>query len=146
MLAYYNKLLDNKLSSFLLQPPLLVNTEEIVLPAHSRGCQETFSFASTQPREKGEICAENDREWSDFSIYLALPLEHCLSAVGASLREAAKISVCRKIVGTNVFSEDILFGSLSVCLQFPPLQSSFFTNCRNQCIAYSLNLILPTSS
>ncbi len=61
-----------------------------------------------------DICPENDREWSDFSIYLALPLEHCLSAVGASLREAAYISVCRKIVGTNVFAGHISISSLSV--------------------------------
>ncbi len=50
---------------------------------------------------------KNDREWSSFSIYLALPLEHCLSSVAASLREAAKISVCRKTAGTNVFFKDI---------------------------------------
>ncbi len=74
-----------------------------------------YNVASTQPKEPGDICAENDREWSDFSIYLALPLEHCLSAEGASLREAAKISVCRKIVGTNVFAGHIFACSLNVC-------------------------------
>ncbi len=61
------------------------------------------------------MSSKNDREWSGFSIYLALPLEHCLSAEGASLREAAKISVCRKTVGMNVFLEDISTDSLSVC-------------------------------
>ncbi len=50
----------------------------------------------------------------DFSIYLALPLEHCLSSVAASLREAAKISVCRKIVGTNVFEGHIPVSSFCV--------------------------------
>ncbi len=65
------------------------------------------------------MSSENDREWSGFSIYLALPLEHCLSAKGASLREAAKIGVCRKTVGTNVFSEDISADSLRVSLHIP---------------------------
>ncbi len=60
------------------------------------------------------MSSKNDREWSGFSIYLALPLEHCLSAVSASLREAAYISVCRKTVGTNVFFEDISPTSLCV--------------------------------
>ena len=64
------------------------------------------------------MSSKNDREWSGFSIYLALPLEHCLSAKGASLREAAKISVCRKTVGTNVFLEDIWTSSLRVCFHF----------------------------
>ncbi len=60
------------------------------------------------------MSSKNDREWSGFSIYLALSLEHCLSAKGASLREATKISVCRKTVGTNVFFEDISPTSLRV--------------------------------
>ncbi len=60
------------------------------------------------------MSSENDREWSGFSIYLALSLEHCLSSVAASLREVTKISVCRKTVGTNVFTEDIIPGSLCV--------------------------------
>ncbi len=79
---------------------------------------KALSLANTQPRESEDICPTNDREWSDFSIYLALPLEHCLSAKGASLREAAKISVCRKIVGTNVFEGQISSLSLSVFLSY----------------------------
>ncbi len=71
-------------------------------------------LANTQPRESVDISSKNDREWSGFSIYLALPLEHCLSSIAASLREAAKISVCRKTVGTNVFFEEISTDSLSV--------------------------------
>ena len=51
------------------------------------------------------------------------PMEHCPRAVGASLREAAKISVCRKTVGTNVFSEEISARSLSVSYRSFSLQS-----------------------
>ncbi len=84
---------------------------------HSFRQRNFFSFAKIQLIESVDICSENDREWSDFSIYLALPLEHCLSSVAASLREAAYISVCRKIVGTNVFTEHISTDSISVCPQ-----------------------------
>ncbi len=78
-------------------------------------------FANTQRREFVDMSPKNDREWSGFSIYLALPLEHCLSAVGASLREAAKISVCRKTVGTNVFLGDISTNSLCVSPHYIPI-------------------------
>ncbi len=78
-------------------------------------------FASAQQRESVDMSSKNDREWSGFSICLALPLEHCLSAKGASLREAAKISVCRKTVGTNVFLEDISTDSLCVSSHIIPI-------------------------
>ena len=56
------------------------------------------------------------------TIYVTLSLEHCLSAKGASLREAAKISVCRKTVGMNMFLEDIeLSLRLSPTLCLSPL-------------------------
>ena len=91
------------------------------------------SFANTQQRESFDMSSKNDREWSGFSIYLALPLEHCLSAVGASLREAAKIGVCRKTAGTNVFLEDISKDSLCVCflpsLRPSPTPSRLFLPC-----------------
>ena len=82
-------------------------------------------FANTQRREFVDMSSKNNREWSGFSIYLALSLEHCLSAEGASLRKATKISVCRKTVGTNVFLEDISTNSLCVCphyIQIPIIQ------------------------
>ena len=82
-------------------------------------------FVNTQRREFIDMSSKNDREWNGFSIYLALSLEHCLSAEGASLREATKISVCRKTVGTNVFFEDISINSLCVCphyTQIPIIQ------------------------
>ncbi len=78
------------------------------------------------------MSSKNDREWSVFSIYLALPLEHCLSSVAASLREAAYISVCRKNVGTNVFFEDISPSSLCVYPLFSyylsPLPPNYLAN------------------
>ena len=81
-------------------------------------------FSSTQRREFGDMSSKNDREWSGFSIYLALPLEHCLSAESASLREAAYISVCRKNVGTNVFFEDISSNSLCVSPHYRNYQTN----------------------
>ncbi len=99
-----------------------------------------LSFADTQLKEEAGICHENDREWSDFSIYLALPLEHCLSAEGASLREAAKISVCRKIVGTNVFAGHIPASSFSVSLpkKFPMRFSKTYRSLSTENIALIL--------
>ncbi len=100
-------------------------------------------FANTQPRGQADISSENDREWSGFSIYLALPLEHCLSTVGASLREAAKIGVCRKTVGTNVFTEEISACPLSV---FPHSNMPTTINLIYNCLALLASSLIQNPS
>ncbi len=74
-------------------------------------------FANTQPREETDICPTNDREWSDFSIYLDSFAAGALSE--RRRREFAgggKNQRMPQIVGTNVFEGQISVSSLSVYL------------------------------